>query len=75
MDATKALIVYLKLRDRRERLTRLPASTKAVKRETFTETELQQLTLAETELNRLRGARAIELLLSNKSAVLGYITK
>jgi hypothetical protein len=73
MDATKALSAYLRLRARRERLAHNPPDAKGLVYERFTEAEGEQLRLAETELNRLNGAPAIELLIANRSSVLAFI--
>jgi hypothetical protein len=68
---TRALYVYLKLRARRDRLALHPTPDG----EKFTPAEVEQMAAAETVLNRLRGAAAIELLISHRSSVLGFIAK
>lgn len=72
-ESTKALGTYLRLRHRREKLSRMRPDTKAVKYERFTVAEQEQLQTAERQLNRLNGADAIELLIAQKSSVLGYL--
>lgn len=74
-DATKALYTYLKLRARRDRLATMAPDRKGVVSEKFTPAEVEQLAVAETTINRLRGAAAIELLIANRSCVLSYISR
>jgi hypothetical protein len=74
MDASKAVVIYLKLRARRARLAHNPPDTRTEKFERFTEAEGEQLRIAETALNRLNGAAALELLLANRNNTLSYLT-
>jgi hypothetical protein len=69
----KALGTYLRLRHRRAKLAQLPPDSKAVTYERFTVAEAEALQVAEREISRLSGAAAIELLIRNKSNVLGYL--
>lgn len=75
MNTTKALVAFVRLRERRDRLARNPPDTKKVVYERFTEMEAGQLRSAEAQLNRLSGARAIELLIAHRGSVLGYINR
>lgn len=72
-ESTKALGAYLRLRHRREKLSRMPPDTKVVKYERFTVAEQEQLQTAERQLNRLNGADAIELFIAQKSSALGFL--
>ena len=73
MDTAKALIRYMQLRDRRNRLAHNPPDTKATKFERFSEMEAEQLRLAEVALSRLSGTAAIELLIANRANVLDVL--
>ena len=73
MDRTKALIVYMKLRARRDRLSQNPPDTKDTVYERFTSEMEAELRDAERVLNRLSGIAAIELLIAQRASVLGFI--
>lgn len=73
MSRQKALVRYLQLRARRERLAKLQPDRNGKVSDQFTDEELAQFRLAERELNAIRGAAAIELLIENRSSVFGFL--
>lgn len=74
MDPTKALGAYFRIRARQEHLAKL-AGRRGTTSETLSETEVNQLRLAERELNSLRGVATLELLITHRSSVLAYMNQ